>query len=395
MSLLPEEQARPARQARERARAIESRLTTLRGTKKPDEKIKKQIAELAAEEKVLRSTPHLNEALAPSVVESSLHVLADGPHHTRLVHEAAPQDVAVQVRGNPASAGPMVQRRFLAVLSGDAPRPFRQGSGRLELAQAIVGEGGALAARVIVNRVWQQHFGAGLVRTPSDFGMQGERPTHPELLDDLSARFVSEGWSLKWLHREIVLSAVYRQSSRTTDAAKIALDPENRWLARMSRRRLEVEAWRDAMLSVTGVLDLPFGGPAIDLGRSDNNRRTIYGLVKRRELNDLLRLHDFPDPTTHSASRTPTTTPLQLLFVLNSPFIRQQAAALVRRLHNAGGSDAERLRRAYRLMYGRQATAAEQRLGQAFLADAGTDRQAAWEQYAQVLLGSNEFLYVD
>jgi hypothetical protein len=389
LSLLPDEPARRAQQARVQLRGIEAQLAKLRGNKKPDEKSKKEIAKLTAEAQALRSTPNLNEPLVPGVVESSLHVLADGPHHTRLMHKPEPQDVAVQVRGNPASTGPVVSRRFLAVLSGEKPRPFSGGSGRLELAQAIIGEGGALAARVIVNRVWQQHFGAGLVRTPSDFGRQGERPSHPELLDDLAARFVASGWSLKWLHREIMLSAAYQQSSRTSDRARVALDPDNRWLARMSRRRLEVEAWRDAVLSATGALDLRTGGPAIDLERADNQRRTIHGIVKRRELNDLLRLNDFPDPTTTSAMRIATTTPLQQLFVLNSPFMRRQAAALVRRLHALGSSDSERIRAGYRLLYGRSATAMEERLGLAFLGE------AAWEQYAQVLLASNEFLYVD
>src|SRR5262249_1890619 len=152
----------------------------------------------------------------------------------------------------------------------------------------------ALAARVMVNRVWQHHFGQGLVRTPSDFGTQGEKPTHPELLDDLAARFVANGWSLKWLHREIVLSAAYRQSSASLERARVKRDPENRWLARMSRRRLEVEAWRDAMLAASGQLAPLVGGAPVDLGAPNNNRRTLYGQVKRRELHDLLRLNDFP-----------------------------------------------------------------------------------------------------
>jgi hypothetical protein len=441
LSLLPDEQARQAQQAREKLRGVEAQLSQLRKNKKPDDKVNKEIAKLTGEARMLRSTPHLNEPLVPGVTESSLHVLTDGPHHTRLVYKPQPEDVAVQVRGNPASVGPVVPRRFLAVLSGDAPRPFRQGSGRLELAQAIVGEAGALAARVIVNRVWEHHFGAGLVRTPSDFGRQGERPSHPELLDDLAARFVANGWSLKWLHREIVLSAAYQQSSRTSDQARVAPDPDNRWLSRMSRRRLEVEAWRDAVLSATGLLDPQMGGPAIDLERADNHRRTLYGIVKRRELNNLLRLNDFPDPTTHSASRIPTTTPLQQLFVLNSPFMQRQSAALVRRLHVLGSSDRERIRTAYWLLYGRPATEREEELGLAFLAEAGRknpspqppprsgegekaknpspqppprsgegekaknpspqppprsgEGEKGWEQYAQVLLASNEFLYVD
>src|SRR5262249_52712060 len=151
---------------------------------------------------------------------------------------------------------------------------------------------------------------------------------------DLAARFVASGWSLKWLHREIVISAAYGQSSRSRPE-----DPENRWLARMSRRRLEVEAWRDAMLSVSGTLRLSVGGPSLDLGRADNNRRTLYGTVVRRELHDLLRLYDFPDPTTHSPGRVPTTTPLQQLLVLNGPLVRQQAAALARRLAELARTD--------------------------------------------------------
>jgi hypothetical protein len=328
--------------------------------------------------------------LAVGVVDSSLHILADGPDRTKLVHKDQPQDVAVQRGGNPARLGPVVPRRFLAVLSGAEPRRFRHGSGRLDLARALVEEGGPLAARVIVNRVWKHHLGEGLVRTPSDFGSQGERPSHPELLDDLAARFVAHGWSLKWLHREIVLSATYRQSSATTDQERIRRDPDNRWLARAARRRLEVEAWRDALLAVTGTLDGRLGGPALDLDRADNHRRTIYGAVKRRELNDLLRLYDFPDPTTHSPARTPTTTPLQQLFVLNSPFMSRQAQALVRRLRNdAPGSDEERITRAYALLFGRAPTAVEVRLGRAFV------REAPWEQYARVLLATGELAFVD
>jgi hypothetical protein len=300
----------------------------------------------------------------------------------------------VQVRGNPANLGPVVPRRFLAVLSPDPPKPFTQGSGRLELARALVTDGAPLASRVIVNRVWKQHFGRGLVETPSDFGAQGARPSHPELLDDLAARFMASGWSIKWLHREIMLSATYQQAS-THDERKHAVDPDNRWLWRMNRRRLEVEAWRDAMLAVSGTLSLQRGGPPADLGDPNNRRRTIYGTVKRRELNDLLRLHDFPDPTAHSPGRVPTTTPLQQLFVLNSPFMQQQSAALVRRLRAEapGGTEAP-VRRAYLLLYGRPATEAQVKLAAEFLGNEPVS-DAQWQQYAQVLLGGNEFLFVD
>ncbi|HEV3257257.1 MAG TPA: DUF1553 domain-containing protein, partial [Gemmataceae bacterium] len=293
---------------------------------------------------------------------------------------------------------PVVPRRFLAVLSPDPPKPFAQGSGRLELARAIVTGGAPLASRVIVNRVWKHHFGVGLVETPSDFGAQGARPSHPALLDDLAARFIANGWSIKWLHREVMLSAAYQQSS-AHDAGKHAVDPDNRWLWRMNRRRLEVEAWRDAMLAVSGTLRLEQGGPPQELGDPQNRRRTLYGTVKRRELNDLLRLNDFPDPTAHSPARVPTTTPLQLLFVLNSPFVQQQAAALARRLKaEAPGGTEARVRRAYLLLYGRPATDGQVKLAVEFLTAGKPDApvsDALWEEYAQALLGSNEFLFVD
>src|SRR5262249_41587499 len=160
---------------------------------------------------------------------------------------------------------------------------------------------------------------------------QGARPSQPQLLDDLTARFIAHGWSLKWLHREILLSAAYRQAS-AHDEHNNAIDPYNRWLWRMNRRRLEIEAWRDAMLAVTGTLSPVRGGPPQELSDLRNHRRTIYGTVKRRELDDLLRLNASPDPMAHSPARVPTTTPLQQLFVLNSPFLQQQAVALVQRL---------------------------------------------------------------
>ena len=392
LSLLPDDIDRPVQHARARLHLIEQELVTLR--KKKGVESEKRISVLANEAKKLQATPHLNEPLVAGVVESSLHVLADGPDRTRLEYKPSPQDVALQVRGNPASAGAVVPRRFLSVLSGEPPRKFQKGSGRLELAEAIVTDARALTARVIVNRVWQNHFGAGLVRTPSDFGRQGDRPTHPQLLDDLAARFIANGWSLKWLHRELVLSSAYRQSSRTADRAKVGLDPDNRWLARASRRRLEVEAWRDAVLALSGGLDDRQGGPPLDITRADNARRTLYASIKRRELPDLLRLNDFPDPTTHSAGRVATTTPLQQLFVLNSDFMRRSATALAVRLQSTS-DDADRIRSAYRLLFARPATEKEVRLGTAYLSSSGADRAEAWRQYAQVLLGSNEFLYVD
>jgi hypothetical protein len=392
-STLPDAVARSVQQARAQIKQLEAQIVKVTKSKAaPDTTA---VEEMRRELAALRQAHPLAEMpLVPGVEEASLHVLADGPHKTKLLYKAGEaQDVAMQVRGNPGTPGPVVPRRFLAVLSPGAPRPFTQGSGRLELARALVTEGGPLAARVMVNRVWQHHFGAGLVETSSDFGAQGQRPSHPQLLDDLAARFVASGWSLKWLHREIVLSATYRQAV-THDARKHALDPDNRWLWRAHRRRLEVEAWRDAMLAASGTLDRTIGGPPTDLNAATNRRRTVYGTVKRRELNDLLRLHDFPDPTAHSPGRLPTTTPLQLLFTLNGPLLQQQAVALARRLQvEVPQGDGARVRRAYLLLFGRPATDAQVRLALDFLADGPAD--TLWPQYAQALLASNEFLFLD
>jgi hypothetical protein len=394
--LLPEAQAAAVRQAREEVRTAEERLKKLNDKKglAPPEQEERQA--LQARIAALTKTPGYDAPSVPGLAEASLQVLPDGPHRTKLVYKAGePQDVAVQVRGNPGNLGPVVPRRFLAVLSAEPPTPFTRGSGRLELARAIVTDAAPLAARVFVNRVWRHHFGAGLVETPSDFGRQGDPPSHPQLLDDLAARFIANGWSLRWLHREIMLSAAYQQSSTVArPTAPEATDPANRLLWRMNRRRLDVESWRDAMLAVTGTLDRTIGGPSRELSDLANHRRTLYGTVKRRELNDLLRLHDFPDPTTHNPTRLPTTTPLQQLFTLNSPFLQQQAAALVKRLHgDAPGKDGGRIRRAYALLFGRPATETEVHLGLEFLAGGPAGRM--WEQYAHVLLSSNEFLFVD
>jgi len=391
LSLLKDADAKPVIEAQTQIRKLQEQIKKLDKVKDAD--AKKQLADLSAQiDAIKKATPNVDDPLARGISDASLYVLPDGLHRTKLEYKSGvAQDVAVQIRGNPANLGPIVPRRFLTVLSSES-RPFKQGSGRLELANAIVTDGAPLSARVIVNRIWKQHFGLGIVETPSDFGSQGARPTHPELLDDLTARFMQNRWSLKWLHREIMLSAAYQQAS-THNAKKYAIDPDNRWLWRMPRRRLDVEMWRDAMLAAAGTLSKERGGKPIDLSDAKNTRRTLYGTVKRRELHDMLRLFDFPDPTTHSALRIATTTPLQQLFTLNSPFMQQQADALVRRLKSDAMSDEARIRRAYLLLYGRVATDGQVHVGLDFVG-ANAD-EATWRQYAQVLLGSNEFLFLD
>jgi hypothetical protein len=188
-------------------------------------------------------------------------------------------DMPLQVRGDPYNLGEMVPRRFLSVLGKPEPVPLQHGSGRLDLAEAIATAGNPLTARVMVNRIWHRLFGAGLVRTPSNFGQVGDRPSHPELLDYLATRFVELGWSVKQLQREILLSAAYAMSSEVSEAG-MAADPENRLLWRQNRRRLDVESLRDAMLAVAGELDAAAGGPTVEWTR-ENKRRTLYARVSR------------------------------------------------------------------------------------------------------------------
>jgi len=324
------------------------------------------------------------------------HSLTEGPPANAKVHE----------RGNHKDLGEEVPRRFLAILSPDEPQSFRDGSGRLELARAIASPANPLTARVMVNRVWMHHFGQGLVGTPSNFGLLGERPTHPELLDFLAAKFIASGWSLKQLHREIMLSATYRLASDRRPATKekeLTADPDNRLLWRQNRRRLDIEAWRDSLLAASGSLDAALGGPAANLNDDGNRRRTLYAAISRHDLNGTLRLFDFPDPNLTSERRVSTTVPMQQLFVLNSDFLIRQAKSLVSRLEReAEADDNRRIERAYALLFQRAPTATEMRIGlrylQTPLSGDGTTSEVkltAWERYAQVLLGTNEFVFVD
>ncbi|MSQ95271.1 MAG: DUF1553 domain-containing protein [Gemmataceae bacterium] len=392
VSVLSDKESRTVQDAAAKIQILQEQIKKAKTDKSPE--AAKRIAEWNTQiEQIKKTTPGHDRARAPGLIESSIQVLADGLHKTKVKYKpGVAEDIHVQIRGNPASPGALVARRFLTVLSADSPKPFTQGSGRLELARSIVTQGAPLSARVFVNRIWKQHFGTGIVETPSDFGVQGTPPSHPQLLDDLTARFMQNGWSLKWLHREIMLAATYQQAS-AHDAKKHAADPDNRWLWRMNRRRLDVEAWRDAMLAVAGNLSLERGGPPQELTDAKNTRRTLYGTVKRREINDMLRLFDFPDPTTHSANRIPTTTPLQQLFTLNSPFLQLQAVALVKRLKTDAADDEARIHRAYLLLYGRTATENQVSVAREFLRTPASNE--TWLQYAHVLLGSNEFLFAD
>jgi len=388
--LLPPESAAPLMATRHRINELQAELAKITDKKsEPATKLQAEIDEL-------KKTPGYDGAWVHAVEEASIYVLPDGPEMTRLeTRPGAARNLAIFKRGNPTNLGDVVPRRFLQVLSRSDAQPFANGSGRRDLADAILSDAQPLAARVIVNRVWRHHFGQGIVRTPSDFGIQGEPPTHPELLDWLATRFITEGWSLKWLHRELMLSSTYRQSSDYL-AAAAATDPENRLLWRMNPRRLEIEAWRDAMLAVSGKLDVAMAGPSGNLTDPADVRRTIYGKIEREELNNMLRLYDFPEPAAHSPNRETTTTPLQQLFVLNSPFVQQQSQALAGRITGSEADDGARVRNLYALLYGRAPTDDEAALVLSALnSSPGATPAVRWTPLIHVLLGANEFMFVD
>jgi hypothetical protein len=255
----------------------------------------------------------------------------------------------------------------------------------MELADKIFSDAAPLVARVIVNRVWGWHFGKPLVATLSDFGAQGDAPSHPELLDDLAARFISHGWSFKWLHREIMLSAAYRQSSNPSATAE-RVDPTNRLLWRMNPRRMDVESFRDSILRATETLHDTLYGPSADLDAVGNLRRTVYGKVSRARLHTVFGLYDLPDPNQHSPGRDVTVTPLQQLFVLNSSFLQDQAAALAR-LVKSGPDERAVVRDLYRRVLAREPDAAEVDLALTYL------RGNSVPLFAQALLATNEFIF--
>jgi hypothetical protein len=271
-------------------------------------------------------------------------------------------------------------------------------SGRRQLADWLSSADNPLTARVFVNRAWHWLFGAGLVRTTDNFGTTGEKPSHPDLLDHLALRFVADGWSVKRLVRSIVLSHAYRQSSADDRAAKV--DPENRLLAHATRRRLEAECIRDAILAVSGALTLDRGGPtfrpglAADYGyRHTDTRRSVYAPVFRNSLPELFEVFDFADPSVSTGRRNVSTVVPQALFLMNHPFVLEQAQQAARRLLSGPGREEERLTRAYRLALGRPPSEGERRLMTEFLSGQA-ERAEMWAQVFQVLFASIDFRYV-
>ena len=361
---------------------------------------KQQLAELQAQLNTLTETPPPSGPLMPSV-------------------RGGAQPMQVFIRGNPEKLGEQAPPGFLRVLSKPDEQSGEKPFTRLDLAKAIVHPENPLTARVLVNRVWHYHFGRGIVPTLSNFGKLGSPPTHPELLDTLAVQFMEAGWSLKWLHREIMLSTTYQLSS-AQDTDNIATNPGNEYLWRMTPRRLDIEAWRDAMLSVAGKLDPQLGGPSInqsdpgvkevagfnfftrlngfEADNPDGRRRTLYTVISRYAPNATLTLFDFPEPNVTSDQRNVTTVPQQQLFVLNSPFILEMSREFSRRLEKAAGNDQDRLRLGWQLAYGRVPTAEEIAVATEFLETpmepTNADRLNRWEQLSHALLASNEFMFL-
>ncbi len=398
-------------------------------------------------EKQFRETRRSGDRMALRRVQREMRESVSGIAKLEMTHPAAPvramaledlpraRNSPVFIRGDAGNRGEVVPRRFLEVLAGPNSRSFTNGSGRLELAHAIVSKDNPLTARVMVNRIWLHHFGEGFVPTPDDFGSMSEPPSHPDLLDYLAAQFVEGGWSIKNIHRQIMLSAVYQQSS-ANHPPYAETDPNNRLLWRMNIRRLEFEAIRDSLLAIGGTLDRTLYGRPVNIAREPfSARRTIYGHVDRQNVPEIYTQFDFASPDVTTGKRYQTTVPQQTLFFMNSPFVVEQAKDLVGRPGFTTRSDEDRIKLLYELIYQRPPGAKEMQLGlefiskepvaervaaapsdhelrpglrarQAFVAarqqgrrggraEKPRDPLTAWEEYAHALLQANEFVFVN
>jgi hypothetical protein len=328
-------------------------------------------------------------------------------HRMLLVDKAAAGDAHIFLRGNPGRQGDKVPRQFLPVLSQGPPQPFTDGSGRRELADKIAARENPLTARVWVNRVWGHHFDVPLVDTPSDFGMRTAAPAQRDLLDYLADRFMAEGWSLKKLHRWIVLSNTYQQASDYRPECAAA-DVENKLLWRIGRRRLDFEQFRDALLQASQALDVTTGGPSVEISQPPfSRRRTVYARIDRQNLPGLFRSFDFANPDGHSPQRFQTSVPQQGLFLLNDPFMVKCAAELASLLNLAEVAEEDaRVQRLYRQALARDPSPDELQQALAFVRsqpdatavpnpDPVSAEFGPWARLAQALLMSNEFSFID
>lgn len=354
-----------------------------------------------------RARQRHGDILAQSALERTAYAVADGTPHNAKIH----------VRGEPGRLGDEVPRGFLSVLDGYPLAKKQKGSGRLPLAEWLTGSAKHLTARVMVNRIWQHHFGRGLVGTPSDFGTRGQAPTHPELLDYLAERFIASGWSVKAMHKFIMTSQTYRQAS-ADDSVKLASDPANQWLWKFPRQRLDAESIRDAFLQVSGLLERDAGGahPFPLPSRWEYTQhyqftanyetplRSVYLMQQRIRKHPFMATFDGADPNTSTAERPATTTPLQALFALNDKFVFDQADYFAERLLRQCGDSASRVEHAYELSYGRKPARDELRAALSYVDELRTKLEAAqtpdaakraWASLARTIMASNEFLFVE
>jgi hypothetical protein len=326
--------------------------------------------------------PYMN-----AVFEAAQYVDASDPTYTWITYKPGEvRNMPILKAGNVAAPGAIVPRGFPAVLSTGADTTFKNGSGRLELAERLFSDTAALAARVMVNRVWGWHFGRGLVATASDFGTQGDKPTHPELLDDLAARFIEHKWSLKWLNKEIMMSAAFRQSSLPR-ADGLQVDEANSLLWRQNPRRLDAEAYRDTLTRSAGLLDITMGGLPGDIDEDTYYRRAIYGRVSRARRSEMLGLFDFPEATQSAPGRDITTSTLQQIYLMNGEFLQNLAEAAAKTAAAATG-EAEQIGALYRRILARDPTPAELKSALAYL------QKGTLQRYAQILLSTNEEIFL-
>lgn len=308
-----------------------------------------------------------------------------------LLDKPSPEEPVVFIRGNQGNRGPKVPRQFLEVVSGANRTPFKQGSGRLETAQAIVSDKNTLTSRVWVNRVWAHVFGNPLVKTPSDFGIRSDPPSHPELLDFLASNLMEDHWSTKNLIRQMLLSSTFKQTSSPRSELQNN-DPENSLLIRMNRRRLDFETMHDSMLAMAGTLEPAVGGRSVEMFTSPfSSKRALYAFIDRQNLPGVLRTFDFALPDTHSPQRFITSVPQQALYLLNSPFVQEQASRFTLRFTNTD-DHAEKIEAMYRVALQRSPTTEELKSSLEFLETSGPD---GFKQLAQVLLASNAFQFID
>ena len=381
------EAVKAADDARGKVQALDRQVKKYNGDIRRNKRkpTKSELAKLAKMQNQLKTARQASALKLPQA-----HALAD----------AGQSDMRVALRGNLRNPGPVAPRRMLRILVGESAPRFTKGSGRLELAAAFTDPANPLLARVIVNRVWMHHFGRALVRSPSNFGTLGEKPTHPQLLDWLAHHLVKNKWSLKWLHRTIMSSKAYQMSSELNPKS-FQQDGDNRTLWRMNPRRMDVESWRDSLLAATGELDKKVGGaPVGNLFAS--KRRTLYSRTSRNgdrfQSDVFLRLFDFPIPRATVAKRVSSIVPQQYLFMMNSHFMVDRAKVLTARVQKDRKSTADHITRAYQLLFSRDPQPQEMKLGTQFLTSAAKTKEniklTPWQQYAQVLLSSNEFLFV-